>query len=103
MVIKGNVKWFDIKKGFGFIVGPQGQDVFVHYSQIQTDGFKLLKDGEEVEYDLVESAKGFQAQAIKRLNPPPDERPVRSARMNPAGAQGFAKAHSDDDDARYNR
>jgi len=63
----GAVKWFDPKKGYGFIVGPQGQDVFVHYSQIQSDGFRLLKDGEEVDYELVEGDKGWQAREVKRL------------------------------------
>ena len=48
----GNVKWFDTKKGFGFIVGPEGRDVFVHFSSIEGDGFRLLKDGEAVDYDI---------------------------------------------------
>jgi len=64
MSVQGNVKWFDPKKGYGFIVGPEGQDVFVHYSQIQGDGFKSLKDGEEVEYELTNGDKGWQAQAV---------------------------------------
>lgn len=68
MAIRGQVKWFDPKKGFGFIVGPDGQDVFVHYSHIQTDGFRLLKDGEEVDYDLVQGEKGWQARTVQRLN-----------------------------------
>ncbi len=68
MAIDGKVKWFDPKKGYGFIVGPEGQDVFVHYSQIGGDGFKSLKDGEEVEYELISSDKGWQAQAVARKN-----------------------------------
>ncbi len=48
----GTVKWFDTKKGFGFIIGPEGQDVFVHFSSIEGEGFKSLKDGETVEYEL---------------------------------------------------
>ena len=63
---RGQVKWFDPKKGYGFIVGPDGQDVFVHYSHIQQDGFRLLKDGEEVDYELVESEKGWQARSVQR-------------------------------------
>lgn len=63
----GPVKWFDPKKGYGFITGPEGQDVFVHFSQIQGDGFRSLKDGEEVEYELIEGEKGFQAQAVNRV------------------------------------
>lgn len=67
---RGQVKWFDPKKGYGFIVGPIGQDVFVHYSQIQGDGFRSLKDGEPVEYELIEGEKGWQARTVTRINPP---------------------------------
>ena len=49
MATRSRVKWFDPKKGFGFIEGPSGRDVFVHYTQIQGEGFRSLKDGEEVE------------------------------------------------------
>ncbi len=62
----GQVKWFDPKKGYGFITGPQGQDVFVHYSQIQGDGFRSLKDGEDVDYELIEGDKGWQARTVER-------------------------------------
>ena len=65
----GQVKWFDSKKGFGFILGPQGQDVFVHFSSIQSDGFRTLKDGEAVEYELVQGNKGFSALKVTRLAP----------------------------------
>ena len=66
MPVSGQVKWFDAKKGFGFIVGPDGQDVFVHYSQIEGEGFRSLKDGETVDYELVEGEKGSQAQQVSR-------------------------------------
>lgn len=66
MVTQGKVKWFDPKKGFGFIVGPAGQDVFVHFSQIRGDGFRSLKDNEPVEYELVQGEKGWQARAVTR-------------------------------------
>lgn len=66
MSIHGEVKWFDPKKGYGFIVGPEGQDVFVHFSQIMGDGFRSLKDGEQVDYELVEGDKGLQAREVKR-------------------------------------
>ncbi len=66
MATQGKVKWFDPKKGYGFIIGPEGQDVFVHYSQIQGDGFRSLKDGEAVEYELIESDKGWQARTVQR-------------------------------------
>jgi CspA family cold shock protein len=62
---KGQVKWFDPKKGYGFIVGPENQDVFVHYSHIQSDGFRSLKDGEWVEYELVQGDKGWQARSVQ--------------------------------------
>ena len=65
----GQVKWFDPKKGFGFILGPAGQDVFVHYSQIQGDGFRSLKDGEEVDYELLQGDKGYQARDVQRHTP----------------------------------
>ena len=67
MSVRGQVKWFDPKKGFGFIVGPNDQDVFVHYSQIEGEGFRSLNDGEKVEYELVEGDKGFQARKVHRL------------------------------------
>jgi CspA family cold shock protein len=66
----GNVKWFDSKKGFGFIVGPQGQDVFVHYSSIAGEGYRTLKDGEPVEYELVTGAKGLSALKVRHVNVP---------------------------------
>jgi len=62
----GTVKWFDSKKGFGFIEGKQeGRDIFVHYSNIEGDGFRSLKNGESVEYELVESEKGLQARHVR--------------------------------------
>ncbi len=62
----GKVKWFDPKKGYGFIIGEEGQDVFVHYSSIFGDGFRALKDGETVDYELVEGDKGFSARGVHR-------------------------------------
>jgi len=61
---QGQVKWFDPKKGYGFIIGPDGQDVFVHYSHIQAEGFRALKDGEWVDYQLVKGEKGWQAREV---------------------------------------
>jgi CspA family cold shock protein len=63
--MRGQVKWFDPKKGYGFIVGPEGQDVFVHYSHIDAEGFKALRNGEWVDYELVQGDKGWQARAVK--------------------------------------
>lgn len=65
---RGTVKWFNDKKGFGFIVDPNVQsDIFVHFSAIQTDGFKTLKEGEEVDYELYEDEKGSRARNVSRL------------------------------------
>ena len=65
---KGTVKWFDSKKGFGFILNAEGKDVFVHFSSIEGDGFRSLKDGEEVTYEQVEGAKGLLAQKVQRVS-----------------------------------
>lgn len=62
----GRVKWFDNKKGFGFISNETGADVFVHYSAIQGPGFKTLKEGEPVQFELIESDKGLKAQNVQR-------------------------------------
>jgi CspA family cold shock protein len=62
----GKVKWFDSRKGYGFIVGDQGQDVFVHYTSIVGEGFRALKDGESVQYELVLGDKGWQARNVMR-------------------------------------
>ena len=64
--VEGVVKWFDPRKGFGFIVGPQGQDIFAHFSVIQGDGFRVLKDGSHVEYDAERGDKGWKATRIVR-------------------------------------
>lgn len=69
----GRVKWFDPKKGYGFIIGPNGADVFVHYTQIESDGFRALQDGEWVSYELVEGEKGMQARTVSKADPPPGE------------------------------
>jgi CspA family cold shock protein len=64
----GKVKWFDSRKGYGFIIGDQGQDVFVHYTSIAGEGFRALKDGESVQYELVQGEKGWQARNVMREN-----------------------------------
>ena len=68
----GKVKWFDVKKGFGFIQGPDGgKDIFVHYSVIQGEGFKSLRDGDSVEYEVADSDRGPQAQNVRRMEEQP--------------------------------
>ena len=66
----GTVKWFDSKKGFGFILNAEGKDVFVHFTSIDGDGFKSLKDGEQVEYEEMKGEKGLLAKNVKRLAVP---------------------------------
>jgi CspA family cold shock protein len=76
--VEGVVKWFDARKGFGFIVGPEGQDIFVHFSVIeQSEGFRALRDGERVVYSASDGDKGWSATHAKSLGSrvPPAERP----------------------------
>ena len=71
--LKGVVKWFNNAKGFGFIEHTTGKDVFVHYSVIEAEGFKTLKDGEEVVYELKEGPKGLHASRVQRVGGPASE------------------------------
>ena len=64
---QGTVKWFNAKKGYGFISDEQGNDVFVHFSALNMDGFKELKDGEKVEFEVIDGDKGPQAANVSRL------------------------------------
>ncbi|MDE6070124.1 MAG: cold-shock protein [Alistipes sp.] len=59
--MKGQVKWFDSKKGYGFITGENGKEIFVHFSGILSDGFKSLNEGQQVEFEVGTGAKGEQA------------------------------------------
>jgi CspA family cold shock protein len=63
----GNVKWFNETKGFGFIQQESGEEVFVHYTAISGDGFKTLKEGEEVEFDVIQGPKGPQASNVTKV------------------------------------
>ena len=64
---KGNVKWFNASKGYGFISQESGNDVFVHFSSITGDGFKALDEGQEVEFEVTDGPKGPQAVNVTKL------------------------------------
>lgn len=66
-IMNGTVKWFNGEKGFGFITGDDGNDVFAHFSQIKGEGFKTLDEGQRVSYDVVQGPKGLQAENITKI------------------------------------
>jgi len=67
---RGQVKWFNASKGYGFISRAEGKDVFVHFSEIQGGGFRTLEEGEEVEFEVGQSPKGPQASNVTRISQP---------------------------------
>ncbi|EJS57354.1 cold shock-like protein CspC [Bacillus toyonensis] len=67
MNMQGKVKWFNAEKGFGFIEREDGEDVFVHFSAIQQDGYKSLEEGQQVKFDIVDGARGPQAANVVKL------------------------------------
>ena len=82
--VTGKVKWFSKEKGYGFIKQDDGPDVFVHHQAIEGGGFKMLYEGEPVEFDVIEEPKGLKAQKVVRLNPP-----AEPPRGNAAGGGGM--------------
>jgi CspA family cold shock protein len=65
--MKGTVKWFDTAKGYGFITTDEGKELFIHYSSIKTEGFKQLKRGQKVEFEIIEGDRGPQASEVIAL------------------------------------
>lgn len=84
----GTVKWFSQEKGYGFIKQDDGPDVFVHHQAIQGSGFKMLYEGEPVEFDVIEEPKGLKAQNVVRLDPPQNP-PRGGAGSGPGGGGGY--------------
>ena len=67
MKVNGTVKWFSNQKGYGFLGRDDGEDVFVHYSALQGEGFKTLEEGQKVEFDIVDGDKGVRAENVVRV------------------------------------
>lgn len=67
--VRGTVKWFSSEKGYGFITQENGTDLFVHYSEIQTGGFRTLNEGDKVEFEVTEGKKGKQASQVTLITP----------------------------------
>ena len=96
----GTVKWFSQEKGYGFLQREGGTDVFVHYSAIEGTGFKVLYEGEEVEFEVIEEPKGPKAASVVRLNPPA-EPPRRSGGERSGGQRGVYNGPRNSYESRY--
>jgi cold shock CspA family protein len=82
----GKVKWFSKEKGYGFIKQDDGPDVFVHHQAIEGGGFKMLYEGEPVEFEVIEEPKGLKAQNVIRLDPP-----AEAPRESESGGGGYSR------------
>ena len=83
--IEGEIKWFDPRKGFGFIVGPEEQDIFVHFTVIeQEEGFRTFRDGERVIYDANNGSKGWSATKARAVSPRAIESSITEAKPDSA-------------------
>ena len=89
---EGEVKWFDSRKGFGFLVGPEGQDIFVHYSVIDGAGYRSLRDGTTVEYNAEKTDKGWKASKVVCHTTVESASPQQSQHVvNDLSAGGYAE------------
>jgi len=89
--IEGVVKWFDPRKGFGFIVGPAEQDIFVHYSVIEGDGFRALKDGSKVVYDADKIQDRWKATRVVSTEPSEPSESSDSIEVTVMPRRGFSQ------------
>ncbi|RKY06243.1 MAG: cold-shock protein [Planctomycetota bacterium] len=85
---KGTVKWFDPKKGFGFVVNGDGKDVFVHYTSIDGEGFRCLRNGQVVEYDQIETDNGLQGKSVRIVEVQSDSTAAKQDTAAPADGNG---------------
>jgi len=85
----GRVKWFNTAKGYGFIEREGESDVFIHYSQIDMDGFKDLKEGQLVSFELVDTSKGLQASNVRTVNAA-EGTPLESSIVTPVHSEGMS-------------
>lgn len=83
----GTVRWFNNAKGYGFLGRDEGADVFVHYSSVQMDGYKTLKEGDQVEFDVIQGQQGPQADNVRILNRPADGAAPQSSGASSASTE----------------
>ena len=113
-MVKGKVKWFDVYKGFGFVTNEQGEDVFVHFTNIEKDGFRCLREGQTVLYEEFDAGEGLQGKNVKIIvTPPPKKKPSpekvkaqgerRSARQDARRNARRGSVKAVDNDSKWNR